>query len=205
VGGGGGKWNFVCTFFITKFIDLFVFLFYFSYYDDHDYIDESNSDGTDTVNGTNTQYSHSQILGDHHTNSSNSSSAKTSTSHTYKLRNYNNNKENYYNQRPKFGGAAPQQQKSWQRGGFRAPVVNGKDKRTDLNGNYNNNNTIPASVSTDGKIEPATEPIKFNEGEYFTHASQFRTILEQRFFFVFNLFFLVQLTPTCEIRCAINF
>lgn len=110
------------------------------------------------VNGTSTSESHasqkySQILGDHHTNSS-SQPNRNSSHHIYKSRSGYNNKENFYNQRsggrPGGGG-----QRSWQRGGnYRTSIVNGREKRPE-----------EGEKAGDVKVDLTAEPIKFNEGE----------------------------------------
>lgn len=120
------------------------------------YADETPTNGTDEkVNGTDsdplspvTSQKYSQILGDHHTNSSTQQHSKNSSQHTFK-RGYNN-KENFYNQRPGARGAP----RSWQRAGnYRNSIVNGCTKKPDENG------------LNDAKGDSASEPIKFNEGK----------------------------------------
>jgi hypothetical protein len=125
--------------------------------------DETQINGADVkVNGTDDTDSHaplassqkySQILGDHHTNSSNHYTKNSN--HIYKPRSSYNNKENFYNQRS--GGRANGGQRSWQRsGGYRTPTVNGKDRRAD---------EYDKPHSNDGKLDSTSEPIKFNEGK----------------------------------------
>lgn len=116
------------------------------------------------VNGTAASESHSpavsqkysQILGDHHTNSSTQFN-RNSSHHIYKSRNGYNNKENFYNQRsggrPGGGG-----QRSWQRNGnYRTSVVNGRDRKPEEGEKAGLN---------DAKVDSTTEPAKFqfNEG-----------------------------------------
>lgn len=125
--------------------------------------DETQTNGDVKVNGTDSDshapvasQKYSQILGDHHSNSSTQPFGKNSSSHhIYKSRAYNN-KENFYNQRS--GGRGGSVQRSWQRGGnYRSSIVNGRDKRPDEN---------EKAGSNDAKVDSTAEPIKFNEGEF---------------------------------------
>lgn len=124
--------------------------------------DETQTNGTDVkLNRDSDPHTpvssqkYSQILGDHHSNSSTNQSNRNSSHHIYKSRGYNN-KENFYNQR---SGARPgADQRSWQRGGnYRTPIFNGKDKKAEDNENVS---------SKDAKADSSTEPLKFNEGTY---------------------------------------
>lgn len=118
--------------------------------------EEKQTNGADVkVNGTNsdphapvTSQKYSQILSDHHTNSSAHQSNKNSSHYSYKSRAYNN-KENFYNQR---AGGRPGAQRSWQRGGnYRTSIASGRDKPEE--GEKTGSNDITDSP-----------PIKFNEG-----------------------------------------
>jgi hypothetical protein len=138
------------------------------------------------VNGTDSSDSHttpvtsqkySQILGDHHTNSSTQFNRNSSSHHSYKSRGYNN-KENFYNQRGGGRNVAP---RSWQRGGnYRTSIVNGRgDKKPEEN---------EKAGSNDAKVDSSAEPIKFNEGMWIV-----REHTRQK-----KVYFLLQLTYSCE-------
>lgn len=123
-------------------------------------VDESQSNCADVkVNGTNASdvqepvafHKYSQILGDHHINSS-SQFNRNSTSHIYKPRNAGN-KENFTNQRSSLrqNGSG---HRSWQRGSnYRTSIINGKDKNPE-------EREKPGSP----KLNSTAEPTKFNEG-----------------------------------------
>jgi hypothetical protein len=120
--------------------------------------DETQTNGADVkVNGTNTSDGHesvtsqkySQILGDHHTNSSTQFS-RNSSLHIKSRNGYN--KENFYNQRS--GRQTGSGQRSWQRGGnYRTSIVNGRDKKPE------------EGEKADVNVDSTAEPKKFNEGE----------------------------------------
>lgn len=140
--------------------------------------DETQTNSTDVkVNGTAdsdsqapvTSQKYSQILADHHTNSSSQQYSKNSSSHhIYKPRGYNNKENNFFNQRPGGRAGAP---RSWQRGGnYRTSILNGKDRKPEEH---------EKAGANDAKVDSTAEPIKFNEGK--------RKVL-----------FLLQLAPTCE-------
>lgn len=125
--------------------------------------DETQTNSADVkVNGTDSDLhtpassqKYSQILGDHHTNSSTHQFNRNSSAHNiYKSRGYNN-KENFYNQRV---GGRPGVQRSWQRSGnYRTSIVNGgKERKPEENEKISSN---------DAKVDSTAEPIKFNEGD----------------------------------------
>lgn len=119
--------------------------------------DETQTNGDVKVNGTDsdshapvTSQKYSQILGDHHTNSSTQQFSRNSSSHhIYKSRGYNNKENNFYNQR---SGARTGTQRSWQRGG---------NYRT----SFKKPEEAEKSTSSDAKVDSTAEPIKFNEGK----------------------------------------
>lgn len=127
-----------------------------------------NGNSGDQSNSSNQKYS--QILGDHHTNyttqlSNKSTSSSSSQPHpnNFRARSFNNNKENYYNQRSALRGASGGLKNGWRGNNgsstnYRATAYSLKDnKKVDENVKSGSNN---AGVDDDGK-----EPIKFNEGE----------------------------------------
>lgn len=144
--------------------------------------DETQTNGDVKVNGTDsdshapvTSQKYSQILGDHHTNSSTQQFSRSSSSHhIYKSRGFNNKENNnFYNQRT--GARSGAHQKSWQRGGNYRTSFKKSDE---------------GEKTGDAKVDSTAEPIKFNEGKCSPEKS-FR-----------KEFFLLQLTSTCENCCA---
>jgi hypothetical protein len=161
--------------------------FVLSFIDGTSQINTSDSDVK--LNEANSQQNsssqkYSQILGDHHTNHSSQLSngskntlSHSSVNHNYRTRSYNNNKENYYNQRSAVKNTSAQAatKNSWQRSNnnnssssnnIRTNSTNYFDgKKLEENGN--------SGVNGVKNENDTTEPLKFNEGKLERHELNF--------------------------------
>lgn len=133
------------------------------------FAEEAQLNGGDSeshVNGGDSQ-KYSQILGDHHTNYATQLSNKSTSSQPhqiFKARSFNNNKENYYNQRSALRSATGLKN-GWHRSNsanFRSSTFNFKEGHK--KGEQPHENGKSGSNNGD---EDCKEPIKFNEGKFF--------------------------------------